>query len=202
MTVTTRPRFYGKCAFVILFALCILTRTQASGNEWRLTIIPSFQHPALHKSIPGSHTATLAVAREAGYGELEFAATHEAFQEATANAEKFGNEWMTAATMDIRRDNKQVIESIFITTENSSLLPSLVMAPAFYDRLEPLLGAGFYIVIPDRNTLALYPRLAGGIPAKDTVLLLEMNRLATYPVSREVFRAQRGGLTATGILEE
>jgi hypothetical protein len=65
------------------------------------------------------------------------------------------------------------------------------------------LGDGFYVVVPDRSTIALYPRLAGdGIPPRDAARFLQIHRLATYPVSREVFQATRLGLVADGVLTE
>lgn len=201
MTATT-PHRYGKRAFVIFLMLSVVVGAQTTDDAWRLTIVPAFQRPPLHKPIRGSKTAVLVAAREAGYGALEFAKENEAFQRARASAEKFGDDWVASAKMEIHRDKNHVIESIIITDENGPFLPSLALAPAFYEHFEPLLGAGFYVAIPDRSTLALFPRLAGGIPAEATVQLIEKNRLATYPVSREVFRAHRGGLTAVGILEE
>lgn len=175
---------------------------QNGDGGWRVTVVPSFPAPALHEPIRGSRTAVLAAARDSGYGELEFATARDVFQSSRMAAAKFGGEWMDSVKIDIRRDKNRVIESILITAPDDPLLPRLALAPAFYDRFEPMLGAGFYVVIPDRNTLALYPRLAGGIPAGDTAMLLEIHRLATYPVSREVFRARRGGLAADGILED
>ena len=77
-----------------------------------------------------------------------------------------------------------------------------MLTPAFYQKFEPLLGDGFHLIIPERRTIALYPRLGGRIPPADAATLLEINRLSTYPVSREVFRVNRHGLVADGKLTE
>ncbi len=197
----TRPRSHGKRAFALLVALAATAFAQDADPGWRLTVAPSFQRPPLHEKIPGSKTAVLVAAREAGYGELEYATTRAALHHAREAAEKQGRAWVAAAKADIRRGRNGVIESILITGDDP-LLPRLAATPAFYDRFEPLLGDGFHVIIPDRNTIALYPRLAGQIPPGDAAALLEIYRLATYPVSVEVFRATRDGLVTDGILED
>ena len=63
-----------------------------------------------------------------------------------------------------------------------------------------MLGDGFHVIIPERGMIAMYPRLAGRIPENEAAALLEACRLATYPVSPEVFRATRTGLVADGIV--
>jgi len=104
--------------------------------------------------------------------------------------------------VDERRDTDGVVTRVLIKSEDP-MLPAIAASPGLYDRYEPVLGDGFYVVVPDRGTIALYPRLAGaGIPPEDAGTLLRMHRLATYPVSREVFRATRLGLVADGALSE
>jgi hypothetical protein len=196
--IATRPRRHGKRAFVLLLATTVMA---AADPGWRLTVVPSFERPLLSENIPGAQTALLAVAREAGYGELEYATTRGAWRRAREIAAKEGGRWIMEADVEMRRDTNRVIDRILITGENP-LLPSLAVTPAFFERFEPILGEGFHVIIPDRNTIALYPRLAGEIPPAEAGALIEIFRLATYPVSREVFRATRRGLEADGILEE
>jgi hypothetical protein len=197
-----RPRRYGKRAFLALL-LALAAPGQAEDPGWRLTVIPSFETvPSVNKPIPGSRTARLAVARHSGHGELEYATTQGALRYAQEMAAQHAQEWIDAADVGERRDADGILTRVLIKSDNP-LLPALAVAPGLYNRYEPLLGDGFYVVIPDRNTIALYPRLASeGIPPRDAAGLLEMNRLATYPVSREVFRATRLGLVADGVLSE
>jgi hypothetical protein len=198
----TRPRRRGKRAFLLLMAGLAMARAEESPDPgWRLTVIPSFERPALHESIPGSSTAILAVARPGELDLLEYATTRGAWRWARERARDHGNTWLDRAETRISRDKNRVVERIVITGDNP-LLPALAVTPAFYDRFEPLLGPGFHVIIPDRNTIVLYPRLAGEIPPQEAANLLEIHRLATYPVSREVFRANRGSLQAGGILTE
>jgi hypothetical protein len=197
-----RPRHYSKRAFLALL-LALAAHGRADDAGWRLTVIPSFETvPPVNKPIPGSRTARLAVARHSGHGELEYATTQGALRYAQEMAAQNAQEWIDAADVGERRDEDGILTRVLIKSDNP-LLPALAVAPGLYDRYEPLLGDGFYVVIPDRNTIALYPRLASeGIPPRDAAGLLEMNRLATYPVSREVFRATRLGLVADGVLSE
>lgn len=197
----TRPRRHSKRAFLIFLAAASAACAQNSDPGWRLTVVPSFQRPALHEKIPQSQTAVLAVARPAAYGELEFATTRGAMQRARAAGEKHGAAWLAVADIRMRRDRKGIIDRIIITGDDP-LLPSLAATPAFYERFEPMLGDGFHVIIPERGMIAMYPRLAGRIPENEAAALLEANRLATYPVSPEVFRATRTGLVADGILEQ
>lgn len=196
-----RPRRHGKFAFLLLLGATFSgVAAEPPDLGWRLTVIPSFEHrPALHEKIPGSRTAVLAVARPAAYGELEYATTRGALRFCRDLAAKHGSAWLDRADINIRRDKNRVIQRILITGDDP-LLPALATAPAFYRRFEPLLGDGFHVIIPDRGTIALYPRLVGGIPPAEAATLIEINRLATYPVSTEVFRASRDGLVAEGAL--
>lgn len=200
--IATRLRRYGKRAFLALLVL-MCPPALAGDAGWRLTIIPSFETvPPVNKPIPGSQTARLAVARHAGHGELEYATTQGALRYAQDAADQHAQDWIDAAKVEERRDADDVVTRVLITSDDP-MLPAIAAAPGLYDRYEPVLGDGFYVVVPDRATIALYPRLAGnGIPARDAAGLLEINRLATYPVSREVFRATRLGLVADGVLSE
>ena len=198
----TRPRRHGKRTFLVLLAAASLARAGESADPgWRMTVIPSYERPSLHESITGSSTALVAVARHKGYDELEYATTRGAWQRAEDLAGERGESWLMNADIQIRRDGKRIIDRVLIRG-NDPLLPSLALAPAFYDRFEPMLGPGFHVVIPDRSTIALYPRVGGTIPAAEAAALLRINRMAGFPVSREVFRASRGALDADGILEE
>ena len=198
----TRPRRHGKRAFLaLLLVLTVPGRAEDAG--WRLTIVPSFETPPpVNKPIPGSRTARLAVARHAGHGELEYATTQGALRYAQDMAAEHAQEWIDAAAVEERRDADGVVTRVLIRSDDP-LLPAVAVSPGLYDRFEPVLGDGFYVVVPDRGTIALYPRLAGEeIPSEDAGTLLRINRLATYPVSREVFRATRLGLVADGVLTE
>ncbi len=198
----TRPRRRGKRAF---FAFWVVAGS-ALGNDspdpgWRVVLVPAFERPSLHEKIPGSDLAILAVARPGQFGLLEYATTRGAMRWARELAAKKGEAWLAAADVEIRRGKGRVIDRILITGENP-LLSSLVVSPAFYQRFEPLLGAGFHVIVPQRNTIALYPRLAGHIPPREAGALLRSHLIASHPVSPEVFRATRGGLEADGILTE
>jgi hypothetical protein len=198
----TRPRRRGKRAFLGF----LLTASSALGNDspdpgWRVVLVPAFERPPLHENIAGSDTAILAVARPGELGLLEYATTRGAMRWARERAEKDGEAWLDAANVDIRRGNGRVIDRILITGEDP-ILTSLVLSPAFYRRFEPLLGEGFHVIVPHRNTIALYPRLAGRIPPPEAGALFQSHLTASHPVSPEVFRATLGGLQADGILSE
>lgn len=194
------PRRYGKRAFAMLCALAAPAAAQLPDLGWRLTVIPSFEHPDLRLEIPGAKISAMAVARPSDYGQLEYATTKGALRYAKDLAEARAGEWIMNSNVEIRRQSNRVIDRVIISGEDP-LLPSLATSRAFYERFEPMLGDGFYVVIPDRSTIVMYPRLAGRIPPEEIPGLLEVNARATYPVSREVFRATKHGLTGEGVLE-
>jgi hypothetical protein len=197
-----RHRRHGKRTFWLWLALATMAQAADLPDAgWRLTVIPSSVRPAMHEEIRNSRTALLTVARHAGYGELEYATTRGAWRWAREFAQAHGAAWLEQADVVIRRDRQGVIDRILITGDDP-LLPALTQAPDFYEKFEPLLGDRFHVIIPDRTTIALYPRFGGEIPPGEASALLEMNRRATYPVSREVFSATRRGLVGAGVLEE
>lgn len=197
----TRPRRYGKRAFLALVASAAAAAGDTYDAGWRLVVIPSFERPAMHASIPGSQTALVAAARPAPLGLFEYATTRGAMRWARDLGAERGDAWLGQAKVEIRRGKGRVIDRVLITGRDP-MLSSLALTPAFYRRFEPLLGDGFHVIIPDRETIALYPRIGGQIPPAEAAALLERFLLAGHPVSREVFRATRKGLVADGILSE
>lgn len=196
-----RPRHYGKRTFLALIAAVHTAAAASPDPGWRLVVIPAFERPPMHEAIPGSQTAIIAVARPAGLGLFEYATTRGAMRWARDLGAKDGALWLDAAQIEIRRGPKRVVDRILITGPDP-MLCSLALTPEFYRRFEPILGDGFHVIMPDRNTIALYPRLAGRIPPPEASALLQMFLIASHPISREVFRATRGGLVADGILSE
>ncbi|MBU3665886.1 MAG: hypothetical protein FGM15_08450 [Chthoniobacterales bacterium] len=200
--IANRPRHYGKRAFLAICTAASLARAEGPPDPgWRLMLVPSFERPAQHERIPGSETAIIAAAREIDYGGLEYATTRGAWRRARETAREQGDDWLSGANIEFLRDKKRVVKRILITGDGT-LTMALPMTPAFYRRFEPILGDGFYVVVPDRTTIALYPRLAGGIPAAEAAMLLEKHHMAVHPVSREVFRATRDGIRAEGVLTD
>jgi hypothetical protein len=197
-----RPRRYGKRAFLLLVAaLQPVVAGTTPDVGWRLVVIPAFERPQMHESIPGSRTAIVAAARPAEFDLFEYATTRGAMRWARDLGAKEGALWLTKADVEIRRGKGRVINRVLITGADP-MLSSLALTPDFYRRFEPLLGDGFHVIIPDRNTIALYPRLAGQIPPAEAAALLQRFFIASHPVSREVFRATPEGLVADGILSD
>ena len=197
----TRPRRHGKRAFFALMLGVHAAAGSVPDPGWRLVVIPAFERPRLHESIPGSQTAIIAAARPAPLGLFEYATTRGAMRWAVDLGSKDGAKWLADAKVQIRRGKGRVIDRVLITGPDP-MLSSLALTPGFYRRFEPLLGDGFHVIIPDRNTIALYPRLAGRIPPDEAATLLQIFLVAGHPVSREVFRATSDGLVADGILSE
>jgi hypothetical protein len=201
MMIANRPCRYGKRAFLALMIGVHAVAADTPDPGWRLVVIPAFERPKLHQSIPGSQTAIIAAARPASLGLFEYATTRGAMRWANDLGTKEGARWLDAAKIDVRRGRYRVIDRILITSPDP-MASSLALTPEFYRRFERLLGDGFHVIIPDRTTIALYPRLAGRIPPAEASSLLQRFLIAGHPVSREVFRATQDGLVADGILSE
>ncbi len=183
--------------------LALVATAAAEGPSpapWSLTIEAAFVRPALHEPVPGASTAILCAARPDGHGGLEYATTRAAWRLARERGEREGAAWLGALQREMMR-NREGVVTHGLLTGTTPLTPAVVLTPAFRAEFEPIFGPDFLVVIPDRYTVGIFPRLAGGIPPEVAGALANRHFVSAEPVSREVFRVTRDGIRAEGTLE-
>lgn len=103
---------------------------------------------------------------------------------------------------ELIRDRNEVIECAVLHAKRPvDNITSTVLAPDFLKRFAPLFGSKLLIVIPDRQTIYLFPKLASRYQDYGE-RILSRYRKSECPVSREVFELSVTGLRAVGAYEE
>jgi hypothetical protein len=73
--------------------------------------------------------------------------------------------------------------------------------PALVERMEDIFGPEFFVAVPTRFRLMVFPKLASRIPEFAPNILSD-HRVSPYPVSPEVFEVSKTGQRAAGILDD
>jgi len=166
---------------------------------------PTFERPPVQQAIPGAQQTVLA-AKKWTDGELaplteaefqSFDGGMEALLKITATS---GAAILKAADVGIARDEASVITHVLITSEDDRLTAS-VLAPEIVKRFEDVLGPEFYVAMPHRNQLLLFPK-AGADMRVLGAAVLESYAAALHPVSKEVFALNADGIRVVGSFEQ
>ncbi len=107
---------------------------------------------------------------------------------------------LEAAKVEIARDAASVITHVLITSDDDRLTSS-VLAPKMVERFEDTLGPEFYLAMPHRNQLLLFPK-AGAAMRSLGAAVLESYAAALHPVSKEVFALNKDGIRVVGSFEQ
>ncbi|MEO6053688.1 MAG: hypothetical protein ABIP97_06730 [Chthoniobacterales bacterium] len=112
-------------------------------------------------------------------------------------AKKNSTKALAAIKPVIIRNSKNVIELIVLET-NNQLAATSILAPDFTDRFSPLLGPDIVALIPSRDKVYLFPKIAGHFDLMARTVVDEFE-VALHPVSYEVFEIRNGELQAIGV---
>lgn len=104
-----------------------------------------------------------------------------------------------AATVWIR-DASGVKEGAVLDGTSPNFCAAL-FAPGLVDLFEDVFGPEFYVAVPSRFRLYVFPKLASD-PGLFAPLVLSEYRAATYPVSQELFEVRAGSIRAVGLLDD
>jgi len=105
------------------------------------------------------------------------------------------------ATVDpaMIRDSRGIIQMAVITAD-SPLVASCILLPGFLERFSAVFGPELLIVIPARNKIYVFPKLANRI--QDTLQTIHDDKLISpMPISMELFELSKHGLRTVGNLE-
>ena len=94
------------------------------------------------------------------------------------------------------RDEKEIITHAVIESANP-LLASVIVSPAFRKKFSAELGTEFFVAVPNRKAMVLFPKTGGNLieMSKEVEYLFE---IATHPVSLELIEIKKDGIGVVG----
>jgi hypothetical protein len=100
------------------------------------------------------------------------------------------------------RNPKEVIEYGLLQSEDDPRLPTMILLPEFYQRFEPIFGPDFLVILPNRLSVYMFPRLAGNLD-EHAAMLLQVYETSQYPatsLSKDIFMITEDGIVLGGRL--
>ena len=189
----------------MLTLIFLLAACAGMANDWFFLPEPRFMGHEVSFPLAGARDTVLAPVR-LGEGGVEFA-TIAAWTAAALNEEtvrkvtaRFASEWLRHTKVEFVRNRKNVIEYAALRSDKLPVCVT-VFAPEFRKQFEDVFGPNVMLVIPNRQTVFIFPGVAGDIP-EYAPMILEAWRSAAPKVSLEVFELSARGLRATGRIEE
>lgn len=187
----------------MLFALlAVMGRAE---EVWVLLPEAKFMGHKVTRPVAEAKATVLAVARMTELGpefpsQQEWNAVTVTEAELLAATRKKAAEWMAAVKLELVRDKKKVLRYAVL---RSGAVPvsATVLAREFFEKFEPMFGARMRVVIPNRNTVFIFPDLTGDLREYGP-MVLEAWRSGAPRVSLEVLEVSGNGLRAVGVFEE
>ena len=190
---------------MLLALASVLLAGDSLANEWFFLPEPRFMGHEISFPLSGAKNTVLAPARlgEAGVEFPTVAAwtaaglNEEAVRKVTA---RIASEWLRHVKVEFVRNRKNVVEYAALRSEKFPACVT-VFAPEFRKQIEDVFGPKVMFVIPNRQTVFVFPGLAVDL-SEYAPMILEAWRGPAAKVSLEVFELSERGLRATGRIEE
>lgn len=198
--------------FIPIFVICLVTAgagailegadEKARREPFVVVIEPKVMAPAVSRKIPGAKESVLAAARETEFGGLRYydreefeslGLTWNAFLE---RARRSADRVMESLEVEYFRDDREIIQYAILQSE-SQRTAGVVLGAAFRKAFLETLGPELVVVIPDRYTVIVFPKLAGRYGSIGPSVIEQFDR-AVYPVSTELFEIDGKGLRVIG----
>lgn len=189
--------------FSLLLLLTGLSATQAEDAGWYLVPEPQFMRNDVSWPIPGAQDTVLVPARTID-GEVtllkraDIPALQVSKEEIMESALKNASKELAKLEPKYVRDRNGAIQYAILTSE-SPYTASSVLAPDFTDKFDETLGPDLLVIMPNRNTVIVFPRAAPQLGSVSDLVFSEF-RSSTYPISREIFTVRNGRLAAVGLM--
>ncbi|MEO8205545.1 MAG: hypothetical protein ABI615_05145 [Chthoniobacterales bacterium] len=174
-----------------------------ADSPYYLLIEPTFLHPPIVSPVPGSKL-TLLVPSIMENGELRYLTKKEMLQlpikrraDFDHMAKKNSSKVLATLQPQIIRNEKNVIELLILKTDNQ-LAATAILAPEFVQRFESLVGPDIIVLIPSRDKVYIFPKLAGHFDIMSQTVIDEYQR-STHPVSYEAFEFKNSELRTMGV---
>lgn len=183
----------------------LLAVPAAAAPDWFLLPEPKFMGHQVVFPVPGAKDTVLAPARVGEFG-MEFPTVAEwvasKWDEETVRnvTRRFAAEWLGHVKAEFVRNPKKVVEYAILHSEKLPVAAT-VFAPEFCKQFEDVFGPKMIVVIPNRQTIFIFPGVAVNY-AEYAPLILEAWRSGAAKVSLEVFELGPRGLRAIGKFEE
>ena len=186
-------------------AVVLLLACRAVANDWFFLPEPRFMRHEISFPLSGAKNTVLAPARlgEAGV-EFPTVATwtaagldEEAVRKVTAH---IASEWLRHVKVEWVRNSKNVVDYAALRSEKFPVCVT-IFAPEFRKQFDDVFGPKVMLVIPNRQTVFVFPALAADI-SEYSPMILEAWRGPAAKVSLEVFELSERGLKAAGRIEE
>jgi len=113
---------------------------------------------------------------------------------------RFASEWLRHVKVEWVRNGKNVVEYAALRSDKFPVCVT-VFAPEFRRQFEEVFGPKLMIVMPNRQTVFVFPALAADL-ADYAPMILDAWRSPAAKVSIEVFELTERGLKASGRIEE
>lgn len=175
---------------------------EGAAPSYCVLLEPKFMKAPVSQPVAGAQKTELvaAVAGEDGPEYLsreQFEALQTDWAGFLAKARGSGEAELKALQVDYERDEKKVIRYARVRSKRG-LVAAALLAPGFSELFKDTLGEPLLVVVPNRYTAYVFPRLASRYE-EYAPLVLEAYRSSAYPVSKEVFELGKGGLKAVGV---
>ena len=189
----------------MLVAIFVLIAGEGMANDWFFLPVPRFMGSEVSFPLSGAKNTVLAPAR-LGEAGVEFPSVavweagrldEEMVRKVTA---RFATEWLRHTKVEFVRNGKNVVEYAVLRSEKFPVCVT-VFAPEFRKQFEEVFGPKVMLVIPNRQTVFVFPGVAVDF-AEYAPMILDAWRSPAAKVSLEVFELGERGLRATGRIEE
>ena len=175
----------------------------AGRDDWAVLVEPSFMDHEMRRPIAGSQRTILAVARSHN-GEIapltreEKKTVHMTFEQIHAEAMKTASAVLARLKPQFIRNKKNVIRYAVLESDDP-LTASCVLAPEFAASFRATLGPDLLVAMPHRNQVLVFSKQDDAhLQMAESIINGYLG--SNYPVSREIFALEPGGLRSLGIL--
>lgn len=190
---------------MIVAAIFLLLAGGGMANDWFFLPEPRFMEHEISFPISAAKNTVLAPARlgETGVEFPTVAVWHAAglSEETVAKVTaRFASEMLRHTKVEYVRSRKNVVEYAVLRSDKFPVCVT-VFAPEFRKQFEEVFGPKMLLVIPNRQTVFVFPGLDVDF-SEYAPMILEAWRSVAAKVSLEVFELGDRGMRATGRIEE
>lgn len=184
-----------------IFAAAFALVAQADETQWRVWLEPKFMRSPLAVPLAGAQQTELAAGRLTAEGLEAFSAAE--FAALGVERETFHSLAILNTAYDFKhlrfrfeRDERGVIRFGAIESD-LPVVASAVLLPGFLELWKTTLGEQVLIVVPNRFTAFVFPKLASEY-LDYAPMVFRAYRATAYPVSVEVFEIKPDGWRCMG----